>query len=128
MLGRSYRLVEYTSDWVLQQRTPTTDWEAQHLFTLQPRTLADFRPMCHYHQTSAESGFTKNTICSLATTAGRVTLSNQRLITHLATQRQEQPIKTSEAYSTILQERFGIGQRDADLVSRIVFAADRDRE
>ena len=35
-------------------------WLSQFSFTLQPRKLQDFAPMCHYHQTSPDSPFTRN--------------------------------------------------------------------
>ena len=40
---------------------------SQYRFTLQPHVYADYAEMCHFHQTSPDSHFTKAPICSLAT-------------------------------------------------------------
>jgi arylamine N-acetyltransferase len=53
------------------------------------RELADFTDMCHFHQTSQESHFTRNRICSRATPDGRITLSDSRLIITTGEKRQE---------------------------------------
>jgi N-hydroxyarylamine O-acetyltransferase len=53
---------------------------ASFRFQLLPRKVADFEPMCLYHQTSAESHFTRKDICSKATRAGRITISGDQLI------------------------------------------------
>ncbi|HEX5405901.1 MAG TPA: arylamine N-acetyltransferase [Pseudonocardiaceae bacterium] len=45
-----------------------------------PRSLADFEAMCWYQQTSPDSTFTKQVICSVLRPEGRVTLSGLRLI------------------------------------------------
>jgi arylamine N-acetyltransferase len=50
-------------------------WEAQYRFTLQPHALSDFIERCYYFQHSPESHFFQNRMCSLATSAGRITLS-----------------------------------------------------
>uniref|UniRef100_A0A8D0GSY2 arylamine N-acetyltransferase n=1 Tax=Sphenodon punctatus TaxID=8508 RepID=A0A8D0GSY2_SPHPU len=41
-----------------------------YLFTLEPRTIEDFRFQCTFLQTSSDSLFTKKSICSLQTTDG----------------------------------------------------------
>ena len=55
-------------------------WERQYAFTTQPRAFVDFEPMCHYHQTSPKSIFTRKQICTLATPEGRISLEDGRLI------------------------------------------------
>lgn len=64
--------------------------------------------MCHYHQTSPQSHFTQNRICSMATPDGRITLSNEKLIVTRNGQREETPLKSEEDRRTILEEKFGI--------------------
>lgn len=51
-----------------------------YLFSLQERTLSDFSDMCQYHQTSPDSHFTSQRMCSIATATGRVTLTDHKLI------------------------------------------------
>lgn len=82
----------------------------QFTFSLTPFSLVDFEPMCHYHQTSEQSGFTQKQVCTLATPEGRVTISNGRLIqTNLKEgSKTETPIKTIDDYRRLLQGTFGM--------------------
>jgi N-hydroxyarylamine O-acetyltransferase len=106
--GRSYRLIEQGEDWVLHQRIPGADWQPQYAFSLLPRKLEDFDSMCHYQQTSPASGFTRKSVCSLATRSGRVTLSNARLIVTCEGHRQERNVASAAEYLALLWEHFGI--------------------
>jgi N-hydroxyarylamine O-acetyltransferase len=90
------------------QRGGDAGWEPQYRFTLQPHDLADFTARCHYQQTSPESHFTQNRICSLATPTGRITISNMRLITTRHGERTEQVLSSQEEYKAALAEHFGI--------------------
>jgi N-hydroxyarylamine O-acetyltransferase len=63
--------------------------------------------MCHYHQTSPESHFTQNRICSRATPEGRVTLSNGKLIETQNLTRQEKALSDQD-WIAYLWERFGV--------------------
>ena len=64
--------------------------------------------MCVYHQSSPESHFTRNRICSLATPEGRVSLDNSRLITTHHGRRQERLVTDPEEYNRLLHDLFGI--------------------
>jgi N-hydroxyarylamine O-acetyltransferase len=92
----------------LWERLPGEDWTKQHLFSLQPQQWADFTDMCHYHQSSPQSHFTRNRICSRATPEGRVTLSNMWLITTVNDVKTTQDISSDEEYRTLLDRYFGI--------------------
>jgi N-hydroxyarylamine O-acetyltransferase len=118
--GRSYRLVEHGGEWTLHQRLPGSDWQAEYTFTLQPRTLAEFDPMCHYHQTSPASPFTRKSVCTLATRSGRVTLSNGRLIVTRDGQRQERSVASEDEYLTLLREHFAVDLGQATGVERLM--------
>src|ERR1044072_840719 len=72
---RSFRLVDEDDHVVLNLRNDGEDWQPQYRFTLQLYTFPDYEAMCHFHQTSPESHFTKNVVCSRLTTDGRITLS-----------------------------------------------------
>jgi N-hydroxyarylamine O-acetyltransferase len=62
-----------------------------------------------WHQTSPDSHFTQNRICSLATDDGRVTLTGMRLITTSGPQQlREERTLTEEEYNRILHDQFGI--------------------
>jgi len=83
-------------------------WKREYAFTLQPRDLSDFAGMCHYHQTSPESHFTRQRVCSLATPDGRVTLSDLTLIETRAGSRKETLLSCDEEWRSKLCELFGV--------------------
>lgn len=93
---------------VLLQRTTAGDWEPQYRFLLTPHPLADFAAMCHYHQTSPESPFTRKRVCTRATPDGRVTLSDLRLIRTAGGARTEEELPDEAAWDAALRLHFGI--------------------
>ena len=108
--SRSFRIVDDGDHLILMRRNEGADWEPQYCFTLQPYNFADYEEMCHFHQTSPDSHFTKGRLCSLATDDGRVTLSDMRLITTSGPQqlREERTLTTQEEYDRLLLDQFGI--------------------
>jgi N-hydroxyarylamine O-acetyltransferase len=64
--------------------------------------------MCHYQQTSADSPFTQKSVCSLATGYGRVTLSNDALITTTGEGRREKKVAGEDEYRLLLEDHFGV--------------------
>jgi N-hydroxyarylamine O-acetyltransferase len=68
--------------------------------------------MCRHQQTSPDSHFTQKRICSLATPAGRVTLTDSRLITASGGQRQEQELMTQAEYAAALWDYFGVEEAE----------------
>ena len=105
--GRAYRLDRDGDELTLMQREDAV-WEAQYRFTLRPHEHAEYAGMCHYHQTSPASSFTRKRVCTLATPDGRVTLSDRRLIVTKRGARSEQDLPDDMAYQTALREHFGI--------------------
>jgi len=103
---RAYRFERSGDYWVLQYREDT--WQSSYRFTLHPYELADFVERCHFHQSSPESHFTQKQVCTLATSSGRVTLSEQRLIVTTGEERQERLLKNRDEYLATLAEQFGI--------------------
>lgn len=86
-------------DWLLSSAQP------EYLFSLEPHPLADYAAMCRYHQTSPQSSFTQKRVCTLATTTGRITLSDDRLIVTENGAKREEPI---DDWSAVLREKFGV--------------------
>ena len=117
---RAYRLVEQDETWVLQQRKPASEWASQCVFSLTPRRFEEYAPMCHYQQTSPESSFTKKSVCSRATPAGRITLSNDRLIVTTDGHREETNIVDEAAYRALLKTHFGFELDDEAPVDRLM--------
>lgn len=107
--SRAYQILRKGRHHVLQERDAAGRWNDAYRFTLQPRKLTEFAEMCRYHQTSRHSHFTRNRICSLATSAGRKTLSGMRLIeTGRNGARRERRLADEGEYRRMLLERFGV--------------------
>ena len=102
-----YRIVRDNDKWLTQQRKEQGMWENMYRFTLQPRELADFTDMCHFHQTSPESGFTRGRVCTLATPGGRITLGDTEFIITRGQEKTERELNEEE-YKQVLHEYFGI--------------------
>jgi N-hydroxyarylamine O-acetyltransferase len=105
--GRAYCLDRDGEHLILVQRD-AAGWEPQYRFTLQPHTQAAYTDMCHYHQTSPASSFTRKRVCTLATPDGRVTLSDLVLIVTAHGERIEQVLPDELAFKAALREHFGI--------------------
>ncbi len=110
--NRAYKIIQDGKHRVVMLRDDSEEWQAQYRFTLQPHAYADYAEMCHYHQTSPESHFTRARICSLATGDGRITLSDMRFITTSNScgfrDRQERTLTSEDEYADALREHFGI--------------------
>jgi N-hydroxyarylamine O-acetyltransferase len=104
----AYRLVEDGERLTLMQRDDHHEWTAQYRFSLEPHSFPDYANMCHYHQTSPESHFTRRRICSRLTSTGRVTLSDMRLITTTGKETSERELSSAGEYKDALRELFGI--------------------
>ena len=112
---RAYRLFDNGPYLILARRDNGKEWENQYRFTLQPHEYGDYAEMCRYHQTSPESHFTRERICSRATREGRLTLSGMCLITTSRNGgRQERILVSEEECADKLWEHFGIEMRSQD--------------
>ena len=111
---RSFRLIDEDDYLVLMLRNENEDWQPQYRFTLQPYTFPDYEEMCRFHQTSSESHFTKNLVCSRLTTDGRITLSGMRFITTSGPQRlrDERTLSSRDEYNRVLRDEFGVVMRN----------------
>ena len=90
-------------------RKPNPTGDGSHnSFTFEPRSLEDFAARCSYHQTSPDSHFMQNRICTRATPEGRVTLSELNLITTRNGRREEKTLASEEERQRVLREQFGI--------------------
>lgn|GEM_PF-104692 len=105
----AYKIMSEESHKLLLQRRGNEEWRKQYRFTLQPHEYPDYAAMCRYHQTSPESHFTRGRVCTRATSDGRITLSEMRLITTAASgAKQERTLTTDEEYANALRKHFGI--------------------
>jgi len=85
------------------------EWKNEYLFTAMARDLEEFAEMCHYHQTSPSSSFTKGKLCSLMTENGRKTLTDETFIVSENGDRQELDVASDNEFQSLLRTEFGIG-------------------
>ena len=102
--GRRYRVVDGGHSLRMERAERDGIWKRQYSFTLTPRSLNDFAAMCHYHQTSPESPFTRKIVCSQATPDGRITVADRRLILTRNGTREEQLLASDEERSAALKK------------------------
>jgi N-hydroxyarylamine O-acetyltransferase len=91
----------------VQEKLPGADWQTRYVFSLTPRTRAEFEEACDWTQTSPKSIFTQNRMCTLARETGRVTLMNDLLT--VADERGSQESRVApESLGGCLEREFGI--------------------
>jgi len=103
----TFRLVQ-AGDHLQLEKAETGRWRRQFSFTFQPRSLEEFAGMCHYHQTSSESSFTQKRICTRATSEGRITLADMKLIVTRNGYREERMLAGERERNDVLREQFEI--------------------
>ncbi len=64
---------------VVKKKKLDGEFQPEYMFSEKERTLDEFREMCEFHQMSKESHFTQKRICSLPTSEGRITLTDNTL-------------------------------------------------
>jgi N-hydroxyarylamine O-acetyltransferase len=106
--GRSFRIVNTGASYHVEKAEAHGMWKRQYSFTLTPRSLSDFAAMCHYHQSSPESHFTQNRICTKATPLGRITLTERGLIVTRSGVNEEKPLGSEKEWRAALEEHFEI--------------------
>lgn len=109
-IGRIYRLTEAGGRFSVEALLgdAQAEWKRQYSFTLQPRQLCEFEAMCAYQQTSPESHFTRQRICSRATDGGRITLSDFKLIETIDGRREERVLSGEDEWRATLRELFDV--------------------
>ena len=106
--GRTHRIVSVGDVRILQRKLEDGTWKSQYQFTLHPRQLQEFQARCVYQQTSPESHFTKQRICTLPTPEGRITLSDLKFIETMRGVRKESLLRNEEEWQKMLWEMFEI--------------------
>jgi N-hydroxyarylamine O-acetyltransferase len=103
-----FRIVETDHSLRLERKDADAGWRTEYLFSLEPRRLEEFAEMCHYHQTSPQSSFTRKRVCSLATPNGRITLSDMKLIKTDDGKREELALASDTEWRAALTDHFGV--------------------
>ena len=107
---RAYKIEQASNGFIVRQKNYDGTWERQYFFDLQPHKFPDeYESACNYHQTSSQSGFTRKSIISRATSINsRVSLEDGRLILTTNGQRTERRFESQQEYQMLLKEYFGI--------------------
>ena len=101
--GVRYRVSSST----VLEKLPGEHWRTRFTFSPIPRNRAEFEEVCHWTQTSPESVFTKNRVCTVARPDGRVTLLNSTLTVADGAAVSDSEI-SPEALTDCLRTHFGI--------------------
>src|SRR6185436_19478444 len=102
---RAYRLEQTLSGYTTWQRNYDGSWERLYFFDLQARQFPEeYESACLYHQTSSKSSFTRGSIISKATPAGRISLEDGWLIRTTNGTREKRPLANKEEYQALLKE------------------------
>src|SRR4030095_4232805 len=94
--------------WRIEAQLAGGDWTMIYEADLTPRALADYGERCDSMQTSPESHFTQNLICSRAMDNGRVTIGGGKLIVTVDGERSERPLAGLDDELAQLREWFAI--------------------
>jgi N-hydroxyarylamine O-acetyltransferase len=116
--GHRYVVLPRGEEWQLL-REDETGQVPLYVFRDVPHPLSDYRQMCLFHQTSPDSHFTKNWICSRATADGRITLANMRLIVTREGSREEILLSTEGDLRRCLREAFGVELDESAPLSKL---------
>lgn len=106
--GGPFRIVPVGDVRIVQRQLTDANWKALYQFTLKPRRLEDFEPRCQFQQTSPDSHFTGQRVCTLPTNEGRITLSDRKLIRTAGNHREENMLRDEQEWRDVLLERFGV--------------------
>ncbi len=97
-----------SSDAYVLQKQENNSWQHVYSFTAHPRMISDFNEMCTFHQTSSESHFTQEIICTMATKNGRVSLSDNFLTITDGSSKKKIKVVSDKDYKHKLRDHFGI--------------------
>ncbi|MCI0473517.1 MAG: arylamine N-acetyltransferase [Ignavibacteria bacterium] len=104
-----FRIEKYDDTYnVVKQKDESGNYLPRYIFSDTERAIDDFREMCIFHQTSSESHFTQNKICSLPMKDGRITLSGKKLITTTGGKAETRELESDEEVKQVLKTQFGI--------------------
>jgi N-hydroxyarylamine O-acetyltransferase len=106
--GQRFRIAAVGDVMIVQRQLGDKPWKPQFQFTQTPRQLCDFEARCHFQQTSPDSHFTRQRVCTLPTRDGRITLSDLKLIRTTPQEREERMLRDEDERRAVLQEHFGV--------------------
>lgn len=106
---RAYQ-IKPAEDYLVMQKmlSEAEGWKSEYRFKPTAYQYADYLERCRFHQTSPESHFTQNRICSMLTPVGRISVSDNRFIVTENGVRTDYPVQNNAEYQRLLREHFGI--------------------
>ena len=106
--GQRFRIAAVGDVMIVQRQLADGPWKSQFRFTQTPRQLSDFEARCQFQQTSPDSHFTRQRICTLPTRDGRITLADLKLIRSTQDGREERMLQNEDEWRAALAEHFGV--------------------
>lgn len=108
--GRNLFRIEQLDEfrYLLAMAKDDRSFERKYVFDLRAVRVEDFCEMSLHKQTSSDSYFVKNLVCTLPTEQGRITIFNKNLIERKYTQRIVSAIDDSVMLKRTLAERFNV--------------------
>jgi N-hydroxyarylamine O-acetyltransferase len=97
-----------TDNFVLSMCTDRVSFRKKYIFNLEEVPISAFEAICLDKQINPLSYFVKNMVCTKPTSAGRLTLFNNKLIEKKGDEKIEQWIKNDDELRTILKNVFGV--------------------
>lgn len=93
---------------LLESLKDRNTFKKKYTFSLEPRTIDDFYSQCEYKQSSLDSHFVKNFICTIPTKMGRKTILNNDFKMRRKDKVIEKVIANKNDLNNILKEEFNI--------------------
>lgn len=108
--GRNFFLIESINgeDYILSMSSDKSNFQKKYVFSLNEAPLECFVAPCYDKQTNLDSYFVRNTVCTLPTESGRVTLFNDKLIRKTHAERSEMSILNDVDLRVQLRKNFNI--------------------
>jgi N-hydroxyarylamine O-acetyltransferase len=108
--GKNYFKIqkEVSGDYILLMSADKSAFEIRYRFNLSRCLIEDFSAINRHKQIHPDSYFVKNLVCTKATSAGRTTLFNNRLIINAGSKREESVLENMSQFKSALTEYFGI--------------------
>lgn len=103
-----FRIEKHDETYLRVSKYHVDQWVPEYIFTETPRAYNEYADMCHYHQTSPDSHFTKQRMCTLPTQEGRVTISKNKIKITRGEEVTEDIFTDEAAYHQALKQYFNI--------------------
>jgi N-hydroxyarylamine O-acetyltransferase len=105
-----YRIELYNEKYLLVKRIKKEKEIQKYIFSLKGQPLEAFQEMCAFHQSSPDSHFTHQRVCSLPLEDGRISLAGNKLkVAHKGQPVQEFSLNDQQAFEAALKKHFGFG-------------------